>query len=123
MEPDPSKTSAVCNWPTDTSNLRSFLGLASYYRRYIHSFSEIATPLHRLTNKGVTFEWTESCRLAFNQLKQKLTEAPVLACPQFGPSADQFILQTDANATGIGAVLEQGGRVVAYAIIFIREKL
>ena len=117
MEPDPSKTSAVCDWPTpsDTSNLRSFLGLASYYRRYIHRFSEIAAPLHQLTNKGVTFKWTESCQLAFNQLKKKLTEAPVLAYPQFNPSAEQFILQTDASATGIGAILEQGGRVVAYA--------
>ena len=114
MEPDQSKTSAVCNWstPSDTSNLRSFLGLASYYRRYIHNFAEIAAPLHQLTNKGVKFEWTPSCRSAFNHLKQKLTEAPY---PQFGPAAEQFILQTDASATGIGAVLEQGGRVVGYA--------
>ena len=113
MEPDPSKTSAVCNWstPSDTSNLRSFLGLASYYQRYIHNFAEIATPLHQLTNKGVTFEWTPSCQSAFNHLKRKLTEAPVLAYPQYDPAAEQFILQTDANATGIGAVLEQGGRV------------
>ena len=117
MEPDPAKTSAVCNWstPSDTSNLRSFLGLASYYRRYIHNFAEIAAPLHQLTNKGVKFEWTPSCQLAFNHLKQKLTEAPVLAYPQFGPAAEQFILQTDASANGIGAVLEQGGRVVGYA--------
>ena len=117
MEPDPSKTSAVCDWPTplEANNLRSFLGLALYYRRYIHKFSEIAAPLHQLTNKGVPFQWSESCQVAFNQLKQKLTEAPVLAYPQFGPSAEQFILQTDASATGIGAVLEQGGHVVAYA--------
>ena len=117
MEPDPAKTSAVCNWstPSDTSNLCSFLGLASYYRRYIHNFAEIAAPLHQLTNKGVKFEWTPSCQLAFNHLKQKLTEAPVLAYPQFGPAAEQFILQTDASANGIGAVLEQGGRVVGYA--------
>ena len=84
MEPDPSKTSGVCDWstPSDTSNLRSFLGPASYHQRYIHRFSEIAAPLHQLTNKGVTFKWTESCQLAFNQLKKKLTEAPVLAYPQ-----------------------------------------
>ena len=136
MEPDPSKTSAVCDWPAppDASNLGSFLGLASYYRRYIHRFAEIAAPLHQLTNKGVQFEWSESCQSAFNQLKKKLTEAPVLAYPQFGPSTEQFILQTDASATGIGAILEQAGHVVAYAsrtcsgicqqnIILLREKL
>ena len=88
--------------------------MASYYRRYIHNFAEIAASLHQLTNKGVKFEWTPSCQSAFNHLKQKLTEAPVLAYPQFGPAAEQFILQTDASANGIGAVLEQGGRVVGY---------
>ena len=117
MESDSSKTSAVCDWPAppDASNLRSFLGLASYYQHYIHRFAEIAAPLHQLTNKGVPFEWSESCQSAFNQLKKKLTEAPVLAYPQFGPSTEQFILQTDASATGIGAILEQAGHVVAYA--------
>ena len=117
MEPDPLKTSAVCDWPTpvDVTNLCSFLGLASYYRRYIHKFAEIAAPLHQLTIKGVPFEWSELCQSAFNQLKQKLTKAPVLVYPHFGSSAEQFILQTDASATGIGAILEQGGHVVAYA--------
>ena len=116
MEPDPVKTSAVCDWPTpvNVSNLHSFLGLASYYRRYIHKFSDIAAPLHQLTNKGISFDWNESCQVAFNQLKQKLTQAPVLAYPAFGPSATQFVLQTDASSTGIGAVLEQDGHVVAY---------
>ena len=117
MEPDPVKTSAVFDWPTpvNVSNLRSFLGLASYYCRYIHKFSDIAAPLHLLTNKGMSFDWNESCQQAFNQLKRKLTQAPVLAYPAFGPSAKQFVLQTDASNTGIGAVLEQDGHVVAYA--------
>ena len=117
MEPDPVKTSAVFDWPTpvNVSNLRSFLGLASYYRRYIHKFSDIAAPLHLLTNKGISFDWNESCQQAFNQLKRKLIQAPVLAYPAFGPSAKQFMLQTDASNTGIGAVLEQDGHVVAYA--------
>ena len=117
MEPDPVKTSAVFDWPTpvNVSNLRSFLGLASYYRHYIHKFSDIAAPLHLLTNKRMSFDWNESCQQAFNQLKQKLTQAPVLAYAAFGPSAKQFVLQTDASNTGISAVLEQDGHVVAYA--------
>ena len=84
--------------PVNVSNLRSFLGLASYYHHYIHNFSYIAAPLHQLTNKGISFDWNESCQVAFNQLKQKLTQAPVLAYPAFGPSATQFVLQTDAVA-------------------------
>ena len=117
MEADSSKISAVCDWPTpiDVTNLRSFPGLASYYRHYIHKFADIAAPLYQLTNKGALFKWTESCHLAFNQLKHKLTEAPVLVYPHFGPSAEQFVLQTDASATGIGAILEQGGHVVVYS--------
>ena len=121
MEPDPVKTPAVCDWliPVNVSDLRSFLGMASYYHHYIHKFADIVASLHQLTNKGMSFEWNESCQVAFNQLKQKLTQVPVLVDPDFGPSAKQFILQTDVSATGIGAVLEQDGCVVAYA----RKKL
>ena len=117
MEPDPQKISAVHDWPApvDVSSLRSFLGLASYYRRYIYQFSEVAAPLHQLTNKATPFVWNEACQSAFVQLKEKLTQAPVLTYPCFDPSASQFSLQTDASATGIGAVLEQGRHVVAYA--------
>ena len=110
-------TSAVCDWPTpvNVSNLCSFLGLASYYCCYIHKFSDIAAPLHLFTNKGMSFDWNESCQQAFNQLKQKLTQAPVLAYPAFGPSAKQYVFKTNTSNTGIGAVLEQGRRAVAYA--------
>ena len=117
MPSDSTKISAVCKWPTPTnsSDLQSFLGLASYYCRYIKYFANIASPLYQLTNKGAVFVWDELCQSAFAQLKQKLTEAPILTYPSFGPSADQFILLTDASATGIGAILEQNEHVVAYA--------
>ena len=116
MKPDPAKISAVYEWPqpNNVTNLHSFLGLASYYWRYIHQFANISSPLHQLTTKGTTFQWNDACQTAFVQLKDKLTQAPVLAYPQFGPSADSFLLLTDASATGIGAVLEQSGHVVAY---------
>ena len=101
--------------PTDVTQVRQFLGLASYYWRYIHHFSDIAAPLNKLTKKGTPFIWNQECDNAFTALKQHLTQAPVLACPQFDHHADEFSLQTDASAVGLGAVLEQNGHVIAYA--------
>ena len=117
MSPAPEKVSTVHNWPppTDVGNLRSFLGLASYYRRYIHNFADIAAPLYHITNKGIPFVWDDSCQLAFTNLKNALTHAPILKYPDFSPAAKQFQLYTDASAAGIGAVLEQCGHVIAYA--------
>ena len=97
--------------PTDTTTLKSFLGLASYYRRYIHKFAAIAAPLHQLTKKGTPFAWTSACQTSFEQLKYFLTHAPILKYPDFSTSAQYFQLYTDASATGIGAVLEQSGHV------------
>ncbi|KAL1256469.1 hypothetical protein QQF64_012014 [Cirrhinus molitorella] len=116
---DPSKVEAVRSWPTPRTQteVRSFLGLASYYRRFIKGFAEIARPLHQLTEKGRKFCWGKECEGAFQQLKVSLTVAPVLAYPD--PKKKMFILDTDASDVGIGAVLyqEEGGleRVVAYA--------
>ena len=78
MGPDPQKVSVVYDWatPTDPAHLRSFLGLASYYRRYIPCFANIAAPLYHLTNKDVTFEWSSSCQSVFDNLKDALTQAP-----------------------------------------------
>ena len=114
---DPAKISTVSHWPTPTNvtELRSFLGLASYYRRFIYHFAEVAAPLYRLQEKGSTFRWTANCTDAFEMLKKKLTSAPILAFPR--PS-DTFILDTDASECGIGAVLSQRQegieRVIAY---------
>ena len=116
---DPSKTSKVSTWPVPTCRreVQQFLGLANYYRRFIKDFASIAKPLHHLTEKNVKFEWTPSCQEAFELLKSKLTSPPVLAHPDFQLP---FILDTDASATGIGAVLSQchsDGKeeVIAYA--------
>ena len=116
MSPDPEKVSAVHNWPSPTKvgTLRSFLGLASYYRQCIHKFADIAAPLYHLTNKGVPFVWDDSCQLAFITLKDPLMHAPILKYPDLSPASKQFQLYTDASATGIGAVLEQCGHIIAY---------
>ena len=116
MSPDPEKVSAVSNWPSpnEVGTLRSFLGLASYYRRYIHKFSDIAAPLYHLTNKSIPFVWDDSCQLAFTTLKNALMQAPILKYPDFSSNSKQFQLYTDASDTGIGAVLEQYGHVIAY---------
>ena len=115
MEPDKQKVTVVQEWetPKDVTDLRSFLGLASYYRRYISNFADIAAPLHRLTDKGVPFSWDADCQS--DTLKARLTQAPVLRYPEFFPSAAPFQLQTDASAVGLGVVLEQNGHVIAYA--------
>ena len=117
MALDHTKIKSVCDWPVSTTvqAVRQFLGLASYYRRYIHKFADIAGPLHQLTQKGIMFEWTSACNRAFCTLKERLTQAPILVYPQFHHNASKFTLQTDASASGLGAVLEQAYYVVAYA--------
>ena len=116
----PSKTTAVADWPQpkDAADVRSFLGLATYYRRFVPRFAHIAAPLHALTAKGAKFHWSPACQAAFRRLKDRLTTAPVLGYPDFSPSAEPFVLDTDASACGMGAVLSQrqkdGDRVIAY---------
>ena len=106
--PDPAKTQKVKDFPvpTDVTKLRQFLGLASYYRRFIPGFAKLAHPLHALTKKEVNFYWSCDCQQAFEKLKQLLTQAPVLAYPCFGEDKE-FILKTDASGDGLGAVLAQ----------------
>ena len=115
---DPAKLESIRTWPTptNTTDVRSFLGLASYYRRYIKGFANIARPLHALTQKDKTFHWSQECESAFQTLKEKLSTSPILAYPRVG---QEFVLDTDASKYGIGAVLSQEHdgheRVVAYA--------
>ena len=103
---DPAKVEAVRSFPvpTNAKKVRSFLGLASYYRRFVPSFARIARPLHHLTKKDAEFVWTGECEEAFQRLKQLLITAPVLAYPDF---TKPFKLETDASAEGLGAVLGQ----------------
>ncbi|XP_075515714.1 uncharacterized protein LOC142550524 [Primulina tabacum] len=114
---DPAKIEAVKKWPIPwtVAEVRSFLGLAWYYRRFIGDFSKIALPLATLTRKTVKFEWTNEYQQAFQVLKDNLTSAPVLALPQ---GVEDFVVYTDASKKGLGAVLMQRGKanVVADAL-------
>ena len=115
---DPEKIEAVQNWPrpVNVREVRSFLGLCSYYRRFVQGFAEIAGPLHAMTKKNCKFDWTVSCEESFGKLKVALTTSPVLTMPD---DEGQYILDTDASDTSIGAVLSQvqsgEEKVVAYA--------
>ena len=90
--------------PQSVTEVRQFMGLASYYRRFVKNFAQIAQPLHALTRKGATYNWSESCQEAFDELRKRLTEAPILVYPSFDR---KFILETDASIRGLGGVLSQ----------------
>ena len=113
MSPQTSKVEYIANWPKpgNLKELKQFLGLANYYRRYIDKFASIAEPLNSLLAKDVTYLWNEEADVAFKKLKCLLSSKPVLKCPNF---IKKFTLCTDASGTGLGAVLEQEGHVVAY---------
>ncbi|GJQ99754.1 putative reverse transcriptase domain-containing protein [Tanacetum coccineum] len=111
---DPSKVESVKNWKTPESptKIRSFLGLAGYYRRFIENFSKIAKPLTLLTQKNKAYVWGDKQEEAFRILKEKLCNAPVLALLE-GPN--DFVVYCDASNQGFGCVLMQRGKVIAYA--------
>lgn len=110
---DPTKVNDVKNWPTPTSvkELRGFLGLAGYYRRFVKIFGAIAKPLTELLKKGQLFIWSPVAEASFQALKDSLISAPVLALPDF---EKPFVIETDASDKGIGPVLQQGGHPIAY---------
>ncbi|GKA96150.1 putative reverse transcriptase domain-containing protein [Tanacetum coccineum] len=111
---DPSKIEAVKNWeaPRTPFEVRSFLGLVRYHRRFIENFSKIAKSLTILTQKSKTFNWGEEQERSFQTLKDKLCNAPVLAL--LGGSED-FVVYCDASGLGLGYVLMQRGKVITYA--------
>ena len=111
---DPQKIEVVVNWkpPKNVSEVRSFLGLAGYYRKFVEGFSKIAAPLTKLTRKDVKYDLVDACQQSFEELKGRLTSAPVLALPngRYG-----FVVYSDASQQGLGCVLMQNDRVIAYA--------
>ena len=111
---DPQKIEAIVNWkpPTNVSEIRSFLGLAGYYKKIVEGFSKIATPLTNLLKKDQKFEWSNTCQHSFEELRQRLTTASVLALPS---GKDGYVVYSDASRQGLGCVLMQDGRVIAYA--------
>ncbi|MCO5608605.1 hypothetical protein L7F22_062818 [Adiantum nelumboides] len=113
VQMDPAKIEAIRNWPDlkNVHEVRSFLGLCSYYRRYVRKFAEIASPLHMLTQKGVPFSWGVSEVTVFQTLKENMTTGSVLILPDLQKS---FEVYCDACGRRLGAVLMQEGRVIAY---------
>ncbi|WVZ79564.1 hypothetical protein U9M48_027129 [Paspalum notatum var. saurae] len=111
---DPEKIEAVSNWktPRNVTEIRSFLGLAKYYRRFIENFSKIAKPMTELVKDKVSFAWNDEREKSFQCLKNKLTTTPVLTLPDL---LKDFVIYCDASRQGLGCVLMQDNRVVSYA--------
>ena len=117
IKPNPKLIESVEKWkvPKNVKDVQQFLGLCNYYRQFVSKFSEIASPLSKLTRKDVIFKWSDECQYSFEMLKKALCKAPVLAYPN--PHGN-FVLDTDASNVGIGAVLSQvqdgKEKVIAY---------
>ena len=110
---DPEKVEVVMSWerPESVFEIRSFLGLVGYNRRFIEDLSRLAAPMTRLIRKEVNFDWDDRCEEAFQKLKRRLTSAPILIVPNWGQGHTVYC---DVSRVGLGCVLLQSGRVVAY---------
>ena len=117
LKPDPGKVGSIKEWPVPQTikDIRSFHGLASFYRRFIKNFSSVMSPINECL-KNSSFTWTKSAQRAFEQIKNHMTEAPVLVLPDF---EKLFVVECDASHLGIGAILSQEGKPVE----FFSEKL
>ena len=117
---DPEKIRTIMEWPIpkDVADIRSFMGLAGYYRRFVEGFSRVAYPINSLQKKGKVFKWTSECQRSFEQLKHLLTTAPILSIAD--PNKD-YVVCTDASKEGVGGVLMQEGRVIAYESRKLKE--
>ena len=111
---DPRKIEVILEWKPSRSvtEVRSFLGLTGYYRRFVKGFSMTTAPMTRLLQKNVRFEWSGKCQASFEKLKLVLTEAPVLTEPTYGK---EYVIFSDASLKGLECVLMQEGKVVVYA--------
>jgi hypothetical protein len=117
---DPEMIEAIRGWPTpkNVTEVRSFMGLVRYYRRFIKGFSNIASPITSLQKKGVEFEWTSKCEESFQQLKEILISAPIL---NISDPNEYFVVCTDACKEGLGGVLSQKYHVVCYESRKLKE--
>ncbi|GKF57708.1 putative reverse transcriptase domain-containing protein, partial [Tanacetum coccineum] len=111
---DPAMIESIKDWasPKTPTEIRQFLGLAGYYRRFVKGFSKIAKSMTKLSQKGVKFDWGDKQEVAFQLLKQKLCSAPILALPE---RSEDFIAYCDASKKGLGVVLMQREKVISYA--------
>ncbi|GKA51199.1 putative reverse transcriptase domain-containing protein [Tanacetum coccineum] len=111
---DPAKIESIKDWasPKTPTEIRQFLGLAGYYQRFIEGFLKIAKSMTKLTHKGIKFDWGEKEENAFQLMKQKLCSAPILALPE---GSEDFVVYYDASHKGLGVVLMQREKVIAYA--------
>jgi hypothetical protein len=114
LDVDSKKVTTILDWkaPKDVRGIKSFIGMVGYYRRFIEGFSKIARPMIALLAKKVEFKWTPACQKSFETLKEKLTTTPVLILPDVHKP---FSVYCDASCTGLGCVLMQEGRIVAYS--------
>ncbi|WMV59219.1 hypothetical protein MTR67_052604 [Solanum verrucosum] len=114
IEVDLKKTNAIKSWPRplSPSDIRRFLGLVSNYRRFVEGFSSIVSPLTTFTQMKVKFVWSEACKKSFQELKDRLTSAPVLCLPE---GSNGFVVYCDALRVGLGCDLMNNGKIIAYA--------